>query len=282
MNKAKIQGRKTESALIMTVMSLVLCAAIVLVPVFYKDYTDLHTLVSNAIDKSEAQESFVLQLTTASELSIGTNAKRTDITGYIVSEDNMEDVLLYLNTFSTSSYDDAEDYDVTVSLYSDGEKVYDNSTGKAVEVDVTAQEFKDIVSEFSLYRYSIEDAKEVSFAENYMEGYDKSGNVTVKLKTPSDKVLASYAQTISEAVGEEIEVSDLTLNTAHITYGVYYDMVTTQQYTFSVSCELKDGQRLTYTVTSQVSYNTELIDSGYEDYEYYIPSEAQEVKDNEA
>ncbi len=281
MNKSKIQSQKTESALIMTVMSLVLCAAIALVPVLYKDYTDLHALVSDAIDKSEAQETFMLQLTTASELSIGANTKRTDITGYIVADNNMEDVLLYLNTFSTSSYDDAEDYDVTVSLYSDGEKVYDNSTGKNVEVDVTAQEFKDIVSDFSLYRYSVEDAKEVTFAENHMEGYDKSGNVTVKLKAPSDKVLASYARAISDAVGEEIEVSDLRLNTAHITYGIYYDMVTTQQYTISVSCTLKDGQKLTYTVTSQVSYNTELIDSGDEDYEYYIPSETQEVKEND-
>lgn len=277
----EIYYKKRMSAFSLALMIIFLCVAIILIPLFANSDDDMYIKVLDAIQASENQKEFLLEFSTASEIFVGTESKRTDATGYIVTANYPEDVMIYVNTFSTTSYDTQSDYNVTASLFCDSNKVYDCVTGKNVEVDMTPEEFRKIIDSYSLYLYDPKNATSVNFAENKSEAYKGSGNVTVELSTPGDDILMSFSDAIYESVGERFSTDDLKINKATVTYKIFYDMVIMQRYDFSVSCTLSNSETLTYTASSYVSYNTEYIEDADEDYEYYSIDETQEVISND-
>lgn len=276
-----MQFKKKMSAFTIAVMIFFLCVAIGVIPLITYSNDDIYIKVSDAIRQSESQKDFSLEFTTASEIFVGSDSKRVDATGYIISTDYLENVMVFANTFSTTSYNPESDFNVTVSLYSDGDKVYDYSTGKNVEVDMSSAEFREIVQAYSLYHYDPKDAVSVVFEENSMEEYKGSGNVTVDLKTPGEATLQSFSDAIYEAIGERINPKDLTVNKATVVYKIFYDMVIAQRYDFSVSCTLSNSKTLIYTASSQVTYNTEAFDDADGEYEYQTFDNTQEVTVND-
>ena len=235
--------------------------------------TETYQLVNNAIKNTESMQDFMIQLGTTAKIMIGDVTQETSTAGYIVSLDNMNDVYVYVNTSSYTPNNTEADFNVTVSMFSDGEKVYDNSSGKNVEIDMTCEELEDIVKSYELYKYNEKDAKNTSFLENEMSGYENSGEMTITLSAVNDEVLEAYAAKLSEITGEDVKKSDLNLTAAFVTHSIYEEKVQAQTYTFEVEYITESGETVDYSVTSKVSYMDSFED---EDIDYSIPIEIEE------
>lgn len=225
---------------------------------------ETYVFVNAAIAKTEALDNFMLQLNSAAQVTLDGQSQRTDTTGYIYSDKEMDLLYAYINSKSASSINPEADFDVTVALHSDGKQVYDNATGKDVPVDMTCEEFETIVEEYGLYHYDEKHVKSVSFNENQKDGYENSGNITVKLTTPGDKVLTNYAKVIEEIAEEPVNKEDLKVMEANVIYAIYEEMVTGQSYRFCVEYTSTKGEKITYQTSSEVTYDVRATQESYE------------------
>jgi hypothetical protein len=209
----------------------------------------------------------MIQLNSAAQVTISNQTQRTDTTGYIYADKEADLLYAYVNTKSISSANPEADFDVTVALHSDGTQVYDNSIGKDVPVDMTCEEFEAIVGEYGLYHYEEQNVISVKFNENQMEDFENSGNIMVKLSTPGDKVLTSYAQKMEEIAEEPVDKKDLKVIEADVIYAVYEEMVVSQSYRFGVEYTRTNGETIQYLASSEVTFTD---NANQNDYEYII------------
>lgn len=275
----KNRVREKEKTVFIIALSVLLLIASVLVVVLMKNKpedNEIYTFVNHAIDDTEALDKFLVQISSSAQLTVDGNVQVTKTMGYISSKDDLGDVYVYLNTTSETPKDPSGDFNVTVAMYTDGEKVYDDSTGKPVEVDMTAEEFQKIVADYKLYRYDEKDCEKAEFDENEIEEFKGGGNVTVTLTAPSDEVLSAYAEKISQVTGEKVKKNDLNIKSAYVTYSIYDDMISAQTCTFAVEYVCEDERVVQYSVTNQVVYGNDTDEN--EDMELIIP-ETQEGND---
>ena len=236
--KKKINIKK---AVIIFAAALVLCAAAIfgVIQLRKPEKSETYAFLTSAMEKTEAAESFLAQITSKTQIAVGGDVQVITTRGYISSEDELSDVYVFLNTVSESSANPSADYNVTLSMHSDGEKVYDDSTGTREEIDMTAEEFEGIIGEYRLYRYTENNVTRVEFDENELEQYEGGGILTVFLTKPEDT---------------EVTVADLEVKRAYVTYTIYDDMVTAQTCTFAVEYITESGEKIDYSVTNQVVY----------------------------
>ncbi len=263
----KPKKKKQMLPVVLSAVALVLIASLVIVFIVVNDHSEIYKMVKKAIVNTESQSEVLLRFDTTANVTQGEKVYKTDTGGVVCGFNNMKDVFVSINAVSTTPEDTSSDFNVTASFYSDGEKVYDISSGAEVEADITPQEFDSIISEYELYRYKESYAKEAIFNENQLEEFKGSGEVTVTLTSPGDEVLSVYAQAISEFTGEKVTKDDLKVNAAFVSYVIYDELVSNQSYTFSVEYTPRNGDKVFYTVSSQVSFSDELTE--YEEYDYY-------------
>lgn len=222
---------------------------------FYEpDTSEIYGFLTEAMENTESSEAFLAQIMSTAQLTVGDNVQITTTKGYVSSEESLGDVYVYLNTKSETPSNPSADYDVTLSMFTDGEKVYDDSTGTKEEIDITVEEFNSIINEYRLYRYNENDVEKVEFDENELEEFSGSGTVTVSLSKPAENVLRAYAQTVSELTGENVKTDDLNVNSAFVTYTVFEDRISAQVCTFAVEYVSENGETIHYSVTNQVAY----------------------------
>lgn len=263
----KTKKKKQMLPIVLSAVALVLTVSLVIVLIAVNNHSEIYKMVKKAIINTESQSEVLLRFDTTANVTQGGKVYKTDTGGVICGFNNMEDVFVSINAVSTTPENTSSDFNVTASFYSNGEKVYDISSGAEVEADITPKEFNSIISEYELYRYKESYAKEAIFNENQLEEFKGSGEVTVTLTSPGDDVLSAYAQAISEFTGEKVAKDDLNVNAAFVSYVIYDEFVSSQTYTFSVEYTPQDGDKVFYTVSSQVSFSDELTE--YEEYDYY-------------
>ena len=251
--KKKINIKK---AVIIFAAALVLCAAAIfgVIQLRKPEKSETYAFLTSAMEKTEAAESFLAQITSKTQIAVGGDVQVITTRGYISSEDELSDVYVFLNTVSESTANPSADYNVTLSMHSDGEKVYDDSTGTREEIDMTAEEFEGIIGEYRLYRYTEKNVTRVEFDENELEQYEGGGILTVFLTKPEDTVIEGYDDAVADLSGEEVTVADLEVKSAYVTYTIYDDMVTAQTCTFAVEYITESGEKIDYSVTNQVVY----------------------------
>ena len=232
----------------------VLAFIVLIVVIVVTHHSETYTMVRDAIEKTEAKESFTLEFQSSSLITYGDVMQHTTSSGYIGAENNLDDVYIHMNTKSESYPDNTSDFDVTASMHSDGEKVYEYIGGVATELDITVEEFNDIVSEYGLYRYRESDVKQVSFEENTLPEYKGSGDLTVTLKKPADDVLAAYAETVSSLTGDNVKQSDLTIVMAEVVYSIYNGEVGAQTCNFDVEYTDQNGKKFRLQSSSHILY----------------------------
>lgn len=254
MKKSRFTNKKKLIFILSGVLIFTLAVIAVILLLNGPDKSEVYIYVNDAIDKTESLEDFIVEVSSNSQISVDGKIQSTFTSGAISSKDNMNDVYVYLNTRSNTPSDKSSDFDVTVSMYTDGDKVYDDSSKKAVEIDMTPEEFREIVSEYKLYRYNEDDLVKAEFDENNIEEFKGDGNMTITLSKPSDEVLKAYAKKIESVVDENVKIKDLETKSAFITYSVYDDKIKAQTCTFAVEYICKDGKKVYYSVTNQVVY----------------------------
>ena len=254
MKKSRFTNKKKLIFILSGVLIFTLAVIAVILLLNGPDKSEVYIYVNDAIDKTESLEDFIVEVSSNSQISVDGKIHSTFTSGAISSKDNMNDVYVYLNTRSNTPSDKSSDFDVTVSMYTDGDKVYDDSSKKAVEIDMTPEEFREIVSEYKLYRYNEDDLVKAEFDENNIEEFKGDGNMTITLSKPSDEVLKAYAKKIESVVDENVKIKDLETKSAFITYSVYDDKIKAQTCTFAVEYICKDGKKVYYSVTNQVVY----------------------------
>lgn len=248
------------------IIALLAAASILFFFLKNKHKSETYDIVTNAIAKTEAQEDFIVEIFSSALVTTDTTLRRTDTNGYIYARDNLDFVYIFANTASTTPSNPSLDFNVTVAMYSDGEQVYDNSTGKDVPVNMTCQEFNAIVSEYGLYKYDEADVVQVAYEENRLEEYKGGGEMIVTLSKPQDAVLEAYAEALTEVTGEPVNKAALNILLAQVTYSIYNDMVAAQTCNFTVEYQCADGQTVQYASSTHILYLEEDNDS-----DYYIP-----------
>ena len=214
--------------------------------------SDIYKMVTDAIEKTESKEDFMLEFSSSSLIMTGSVSQQIDSSGYIAAADNLENVFVQINTKSSTPSAPQNDFDITASMYSDGEYVYETVNGKDTPLDMTVEEFNDIISEYGLYRYNEPDVEKAVFEEN--EIYKGSGDVTVTLKTPGRQVLQSYAAKIAEITGENISTNDLVVTRAQVVYSIYNGEVGAQTCNFEVEYTTQSGEKIRYSSSAHVLY----------------------------
>ena len=268
LSSGKVRSRKKLFAILASVLVVAVVAVIIVVVVLSANSTSTYKRLTKAIDNAESMSDFLLEYSTRQTVVYGSTTQDIASIGHILSIDNMDRVYVEINTQSSNSDNPDMDGTATATLYTDGKKVYDITTGTKTEVDMSADEFNDIVNEFGLYRYDPKDVKEEQFTENEKEELKGSGFITVSLNTPGEKVMQAYAQEISVLTGDDVTAEDLTPVAAYVQYYIQDDAVKTQSYTFTVKYTANNGAVLNYTVNSDISYTGDLSE---EDYNSFIP-----------
>ncbi|MBR3988217.1 MAG: hypothetical protein IKK10_02825 [Clostridia bacterium] len=255
-NQQKLFLYKHSKALVLMVGALSFLLAVLMIFLFNLQDTsyDVHDIVCKAIDKAEADKTFILQLDTAAQINVGNMEQKTETSGYITSVEELDLTHFYLNTFSSTTDNPDADFDVTVSVFSDGERVWDNSGGTAVELDITCEEFDEIVDSFSLYKYNTNNVRDVLYIPKEIEGFDTSGEVTVILNTPEENVLSAYAEKLSEITEEKVNANELKILNAVVSYSLFDGKVQSQTYSFTVEYITSAGIAVRYGVSSQSAY----------------------------
>lgn len=257
-----------KNKFVIPIIAIVLvCAVIAAVVIGFNRHSDIYKMVDKAIKNTESKSQIYLGFETTTSISKGEKHYKTDTGGAIFALNNMEDALVAINAVSTAPDDTSSDYNVTATFYCDGENVYDVTSGKEVKADITAEEFRDILNEYSLYMYEEKHATNAVFNENQMEEFKGSGEVTVTLDSPGDEILSEYAEVISELMGESVKKSDLKVKAAFVSYVIYDEVVNSQTYTFSVEYIADDGENVNYTVSSVVSFSDDFDE--IEEYDKY-------------
>lgn len=267
--KKKWAHKLINKKLIIPAAAVVLASALIItaVMIVLSSHSDIYKMVDNAMKNSQSKSQFYLGFETTTGISKGETTYKTDTGGVIFSLNNMEDALVSINAVSTTPDNTSSDYNVTVTLYCDGENVYDVTSGKGVIENMTPNEFKEILSEYSLYMYDEKNVINEVFNENKLEQFKGCGEVTVTLDSPGDEVLKEYAEVISELTGDNVKKSDLKVNAAFVTYVIYDELVKSQTYTFSVEYMPQDGEKVVYTVSSFVSFSDDFESA--EEYDRY-------------
>lgn len=212
-----------------------------------------HQILAGAMAASEAKNPFMLQIISSGTLSAGNVSQTVQTAGYLYDDSSKDYTSIYVNTSSTTENAQTSDYDVTLSMYCDGEGVYDNTGSTPVAMDMTCQEFQQIVSQYSLYHYDPALATDISYNKNETEGFD-GGQYSVTLSRPSDAVLAAYADIIAQATGETVAPEDLQVMSAYAIYSVYSGQVVSQTCSFTVNYTMSDGRTAQYSAVNQVAY----------------------------
>lgn len=257
-----------KNKFVIPIIAIVLvCAVIAAVVICFNRHSDIYKMVDKAIKNTESKSQIYLGFETTTSISKGEKHYKTDTGGAIFALNNMEDALVAINAVSTAPDDASSDYNVTATFYCDGENVYDVTSGKEVKADITAEEFREILDEYSLYMYEEKHATNAVFNENQMEEFKGSGEVTVTLDSPGDDILSEYAEVISELIGESVKKSDLKVKAAFVSYVIYDEVVNSQTYTFSVEYIADDGENVNYTVSSVVSFSDDFDE--IEEYDKY-------------
>jgi len=257
-----------KNKFVIPIIAIVLvCAVIAAVVISFNRHSDIYKMVDKAIKNTESKSQIYLGFETTTSISKGEKHYKTDTGGAIFALNNMEDALVAINAVSTAPDDTSSDYNVTATFYCDGENVYDVTSGKEVKADITAEEFREILDEYSLYMYEEKHATNAVFNENQMEEFKGSGEVTVTLDSPGDEILSEYAEVISELMGESVKKSDLKVKAAFVSYVIYDEVVNSQTYTFSVEYIADDGENVNYTVSSVVSFSDDFDE--IEEYDKY-------------
>lgn len=235
----------------------------------HRSYSETYDIVIKAIEKTEAQADFLVEISSCAMVTTDETLRRTDTNGYIYARDHLDFVYIYANTASTTPSNPSLDFCVTVALYSDGKQVYDNSTGKEVPIDMSCQEFNDIISEYELYRYEEADVLQVAYEENQQAEYN-GGEMTVTLSKPQDAVLEAYARALTEITGEPVGKSALKVILAQVVYSIYDDMVAAQTCNFTVEYQCTDGQTVQYASSAHIVYLEEETND-----DFYIPENGE-------
>lgn len=214
---------------------------------------DYHQIVAAAVEKAEEQEGFVIQLYSTGTISVDNASQTVQTNGYLYASADSDYTSIYVNTSSSTENAEATDFDVTVAMYCDGQGVYDNTGNSPVKMDMTCEEFQQIVGEYGLYHYDVADAAEITYTENSMEQYN-GGQYSVSLTRPSDTVLEAYAGVMADATGETVTKEDLTVVSAYVMYSVYDDALVTQTCSFTVQYTMADGRTASYHSMNQIAY----------------------------
>lgn len=234
----------------------VLLVAVVLVVVLWKKpdkELDYHQIVAAAMEKTESEKGFVIQLYSTGTLSIENASQTVQTNGYLYASADSDYTSIYVNTSSSTENAEAEDFNVTVAMYCDGQDVYDNTGNSPVKMDMTCEEFQQIVGEYGLYHYDVADATEITYTENTMEQYN-GGQYSVSLTKPSDTVLEAYAGVIADATEETVTKEDLKVVSAYVLYSIYDDALVTQTCSFTVQYTMADGRTASYHAMNQIAY----------------------------
>lgn len=229
-------------------------AAVLWLWLYEPEASEINEYLSAAMENTQSREEFLAQISSTAQISVGDNVQVITTKGYISSEDSLGDVYVYLNTKSETPSNPSADHDVTLSMFTDGEKVYDDSTGTREEIDMTVEEFESIVNEYRLYGYSEANVDRVEFDENELEEFSGSGTVTLTLSKLEENVLSAYAETVSEVTGDNVKSEDLNVKSAYVTYTVFEDRITAQVCTFAVEYVSENGETVNYSVNNQVAY----------------------------
>lgn len=253
--KVFFRNRKKLLWLIFGAVAAALIIALVLFFCMRGASDEAYKIIYEAINKAEAKKTFMLQIDTAAQIDVGNMVQKTETNGYITSIEDLDTTHFYINTASNTSGNSDSDFDVTVSIYSDGEKVWDNSGGNKVEVDMTCKEFDEIVEGYSLYRFDKKNVQDIVFLPQDVEGYDTCGEMTVMLTKPEDRVLSSYSKKLSEITGEKVENDDLKVLAAMVSYNIFDGMVQSQTYSFTVEYTTASQATVRYGVSSQLAYS---------------------------
>lgn len=253
-HKSSFNKRSNAIFFIFGVVVLLLAIALILFFSLRSGDDDVHKILAEAITKAEADKTFVLQLDTAAQITIEDMEQKTETSGYITSLEEFDITHFYLNTVSKTTDNSESDFDVTVSVYSDGEKVWDNSGGTDVELDITCQEFDEIVDSYSLYRYDTDNVKDVVYIPQELQGFDTSGEITVILTKPEDNVLSVYAEKLSEITKEKVNKDDLKVLNSVVSYSLFDGQVQSQTYSFTVEYAVDSDVVVRYGVSSQSAY----------------------------
>jgi len=212
-----------------------------------------HELVAAAIKKTEEKKDYTIQIYSTATVSAGEVSQTVQTTGYLHTMEDTDYTSLYVNTSSESKNTQTSDFDVTVAMYCDGEKVYDNTGAAPVQMDMSCEEFRQIVSEYGLYHYELADAVDITYTPNEKEG-TQGGQYSVTLAKPRDEVLVGYAGVLAEATGQTVAKEDLQVLSAYVLYSVYDGQVVSQTCSFTVECPMTDGRKAQYSAVNQVAY----------------------------
>lgn len=216
-----------------------------------EDPSEVYTMVEQAAAKTEAREDLGLQIASAAMITDNGTLRKTDTSGYIYKIAELGRVLVYVNTKSTTPEDPSRDFDVTVSMFSDGEKVYDISGGKEIPLDMSCEEFDRTVSGLSFYRYREEDVVEVRYEENELEGYD-GGELSVTLSKPGDETLEAIAGSLEAVLGEPVDREKLVTVDARVDLSIYDGELCAQSCNFTVEHTCQDGRKVRYATATHV------------------------------
>lgn len=212
-----------------------------------------HELVAAAIKKTEEKRGYTVQIYSTGTVSAGEVSQTVQTTGYLHTMEDTDYTSIYVNTSSESKNVQTSDFDVTVAMYCDGEKVYDNTGAAPVQMDMSCQEFRQIVSEYGLYHYELADAVDITYTPSEKDGAE-GGQYSVTLAKPRDEVLEGYAGVLSEATGQTVTREDLQILSAYVLYSVYDGQVVSQTCSFTVQCAMEDGRNAQYSAVNQVAY----------------------------
>lgn len=250
-----IRSRKLWIGLAVIFVAVAVITVFILFHGTQKKKSETYTLVHTAIGKTEALDDFIIQISSSSLITDGAVSQKNTTQGYIYTLEDKEFVYVYANTTSNTTGTAAEDFDVTVAMYSDGKHVYDNSTGKDELIeDMTCSEFNEIVAEYELYKYDEADVLSVAFNENTMAEGENNGDMIVTLSRPTDKVLASLAKGMASATGEAVSAEELTVLSAKVIYSIYDSMILSQSCSFEVSYKRADGKTVRYSTATNIVY----------------------------
>lgn len=224
------------------------------------DTSEVYAMVEQAVGKTEAKEDLGLQISSSAMITDNGTLRKTETSGYIYRISDLGRVLVHVNTKSTTPEDPSRDFDVTVAMFSDGQKVYDISAGEETEVDMSCEEFDRVVSGLSFYRYREADVVEVRYEENEMEGYD-GGELSLTLAKPGDETLEAIAGSLAELLGEPVDKDGLVSVDARVDMSIYSGMLCGQSCNFTVEHTCQDGRKVRYATATHVV----LLEDGLEE-----------------
>lgn len=221
---------------------------------------DYHQQLAAAIQKTEARPGFVIQLTSAGTLMIDKASRTVQTTGYLYDASDSDYAAIYVHTSSSTEHAQADDFDVTVSMYCDEKGVFDNTGSTPKKMDMTREQFLEVVDGYGLYHYDVADATEITYKDYSSEAH-KGGQFSVTLRKPTDAVLEAYAGVLAEGTGEPVTKADLEILSAYVLYSVYDGELVTQTSCFTVEYKMRDGRTATYEAMNQIAYVDSLEDA---------------------